>query len=407
MNTDGSILVVNCGSSSIKFALFADDGAAVRRRCSGSVTRIGLETGRFTVADAEDQPLVDDTRPVADHHDALELILDWVETRLPGNQLRAVGHRIVHGGADCDCPVMITSAVEARLATLTPLAPLHLPHNLAGVAAVRRHRPSLPQVACFDTAFHHGLPRVARLTGLPRQFQDEGIRRYGFHGLSYEYVIGEVRRRHGGAAANAHIVVAHLGNGASMAAFRDGRSVETTMGFSTLAGLPMGTRTGDLDPGVLLYLLIEKRMPAAVLQNLLYDESGMLGVSGLSRNMADLLARQDDDPGAADAVEFFCHHARRHLGGLIAVLGGVERLVFTGGIGANSPEIRARICTGLHFLGVEVDESANGRNNRIISTDHSSVVIEAFRTDEEFVIAQHTRDVLGAAGTEQKVEAHG
>jgi acetate kinase len=271
---------------------------------------------------------------------------------------------------------------------------LHLPHNLAGIAAVRQARPDLPQVACFDTAFHHGVPRLAQLTGLPRAFADEGIHRYGFHGLSYEHVMAELQRRHGPAVAKERIVIAHLGNGASMAAIGDGRSVETTMGFSTLGGLPMGTRSGDLDPGIVLYLLMEKGMTAQQMQRLLYEQSGLLGLSGLSRNMQELLSRAGAEPAAAEAVDFFCYQARKHLAALTATIGGLDRLVFTGGIGANAPAIRSKICDGLAYLGVEVDERRNAGGERAISADKTPVLVEAFPTDEELMIARHVRHVV-------------
>jgi acetate kinase len=277
---------------------------------------------------------------------------------------------------------------------------LHQPHNLAGIAAVRRARPGLPQIACFDTAFHHDLPRLARLAALPREFYDEGIRRYGFHGLSYEYVI-DALRRDGVDVDRERIIVAHLGNGASMSAVKGGRSVETTMGFSTLAGLPMGTRCGDLDPGIVLYLLTEKGMTVERVQHLLYEESGLLGLSGLSRNMQDLLARPAE-PAAIEAVEFFCYQARRHLAALTAVLGGIDRLVFTGGIGANAPAVRAKVCTGLEYLGIALEDELNASGARLISANASRVAIEAFPTDEELMIARHVQQVLTAQPAAQR-----
>lgn len=403
---DGTILVINSGSSSVKFALFDLTLDEPRRLWSGALERIGFDVGRFAAVDVQGSVLVDETPAIPNHVVALDLLLGWVEGRMSQKDLVAVGHRVVHGGEECDCSLLVTPPLEARLKRLIPLAPLHLPHNLAGIVAVRLRRPDLPQVASFDTAFHHGLPRVARLTGLPRRFEEDGIRRYGFHGLSYEYVIEEVRRQDGDAAADGRVIVAHLGNGASMAAIKDGHSVETTMGFSTLAGLPMGTRPGDLDPGVLLHLLIEKQISAEALQDMLYDASGLLGISGLSRNMADLLARQDG-PEAAEAIEFFCHHSRRHLAGLTAALGGLDRLVFTGGIGANSPEIRARICEGLGYLGLALDADRNAGQERIVSADGSPLLIEAFKTDEEVVIARHAWDLLGASSSVKKTHAHG
>ncbi len=399
MSAATAILVINSGSSSVKFALFAAE-EPLSRLWSGAIERIALANGRFHAVDAEGATVLDETRDIADHDTALRLLLDAVEEHSLGARLVAVGHRIVHGGPDCDCPVVVTAALEAKLRRLNPLAPLHQPHNLAGIAAVRRARPSLPQIACFDTAFHHNLPRLATLTALPREFYDEGVRRYGFHGLSYEYVV-DALRRDGVDVDHEQIIVAHLGNGASMCAVKGGWSVETTMGFSTLAGLPMGTRCGDLDPGIVLYLLAEKGMTVGRVQHLLYEESGLLGLSGLSRNMQDLLARRAE-PAAVEAVDFFCYQARRHLGALTAVLGGINRLVFTGGIGANAPEVRAKVCTGLEYLGIVLDAKRNANDARLISADASRVAIEAFPTDEELMIARHVQQVLAAQPAAQE-----
>ncbi len=391
MISDPAILVINCGSSSVKFALFADEESP-RRLWAGALERIGLADGRFRATDESGDTVVDETQNIPDHAGALRMLLDRLARHPSGVCPIAVGHRVVHGGADCDCSLPVDEALLTRLRRLIPLAPLHLPHNLAGIAAVRRARPDLPQVACFDTAFHHGLPRLAQLTGLPRAFADAGIHRYGFHGLSYEYVMTDLQHRHGPNVAKERIVVAHLGNGASMAAIRDGRSVDTTMGFSTLGGLPMGTRSGDLDPGIVLYLLMEKAMTAEQVQHLLYEQSGLLGVSGLSRDMRELLARSDS-VAATEAIGFFCYQARKHLAALTASLGGLDRLVFTGGIGANAPAIRAKICDRLAYLGVEIDERRNAGGERTISADKSPVPIEAFPTDEELMIARHVRHV--------------
>lgn len=394
MTAERAILVVNCGSSSVKFALFGEAPEGPRRLASGAVERIGLEGARVALRDANGERLVDECSDIPNHVAAIDLLLSRTETLAPEWPLAAVGHRVVHGGEDCDCPLLVTSALEARLRKLVPLAPLHLPHNLAGILAVRVRRPDLPQVACFDTAFHRALPRLARLTGLPRRLTDEGIRRFGFHGLSYEYVLEDLRRRAGAVAAAGRTIVAHLGNGASMAAIRDGQSIETTMGFSTLAGLPMGTRSGDVDPGALLYLLTERRLSPEDLQALLYEQSGLLGLSGISRNMEELLARAADEPAAAEAVEFFCYQARKHLAALTAALGGLDRLIFTGGIGANAPEIRARICDGLAYLGIAIDERCNAAGEARISGDDSPVVVEAVPTDEELMIARHVRRLI-------------
>lgn len=394
MTPDPAILVVNCGSSSVKFALFAAGGAAPRRLWSGALERLGLPDGRFSAAAEDGGILFDETRDIPNHVAALDMLLSRLEELLPRDRLWAVGHRVVHGGDACDCPLFVTPTLEARLRKLIPLAPLHLPHNLAGIMAVRVRRPDLPQIASFDTAFHHGLPRVARLTALPRRFEEQGIRRFGFHGLSYEYIVEHLRERAGEDAARGRIIIAHLGNGASMAAVGDGRSVETTMGFSTLAGLPMGTRSGDIDPGIVLYLQTEHGMTAPEVQDLLYQGSGLLGLSGLSRNMRELLECTDTEPAAAEAIDFFCYRARKHLAALTATLGGLDRLVFTGGIGANAPAIRARICDGLSYLGVEIDARRNAGGDRTISRDESAVVVEAVPTDEELMIARHVQRVL-------------
>jgi len=393
MSAATAILVINSGSSSVKFALFAAE-EPLSRLWSGAIERIGLANGRFHAVDAEGATVIDETRDIADHDAALRLLLDAVEEHSSDARLVAVGHRIVHGGPDCDCPVVVTAALEAKLRRLNPLAPLHQPHNLAGIAAVRKARPGLPQIACFDTAFHHSLPRLATLTALPREFYDEGVRRYGFHGLSYEYVV-DALRRDGVDVDREQIIIAHLGNGASMCAVKGGWSVETTMGFSTLAGLPMGTRCGDLDPGIVLYLCAEKGMTVERVQHLLYEESGLLGLSGLSRNMQDLLANPAE-PAAVEAVDFFCYQARLHLAALTATLGGLDRLVFTGGIGANAPAVRAKICTDLEYLGIALDAKRNADGARVISADAGRVAIEAFPTDEELMIAQHVQQLLTA-----------
>lgn len=394
MTAERAILVVNCGSSSVKFALFGEAPEGPRRLSSGAVERIGLDGARLAVRAADGTSMVNERHDIPNHVAALDLLLSRIDRLAPDRPVTAVGHRVVHGGEDCDCPLVVTPELEARLGKLVPLAPLHLPHNLAGIQAVRVRRPDLRQVACFDTAFHHRLPRFARLTGLPRRFTDEGIRRFGFHGLSYEYVLDDLRRRAGDETATGRIIIAHLGNGASMTAIRDGQSVETTMGFSTLAGLPMGTRSGDVDPGALLYLLTERRLSSEDLQALLYEQSGLLGLSGISRNMEELLARAAAAPAAAEAVEFFCYQARKHLAALTAALGGLDRLIFTGGIGANAPEIREGVCGGLGYLGIAIDERRNATGEERISADDSPVVVEAVPTDEELMIARHVRRLL-------------
>lgn len=386
-----AILVINSGSSSVKFAIFSIDDPPARL-WSGSIDRIGLANGRFHAVDAAGTMAFDEAAEIADHDMALRLLLEAVDQHTAGRGLAAVGHRVVHGGAECVCATFVTETLEARLRELAPLAPLHQPHNLAGIAAVRSARPALPQVACFDTAFHHGMPHLAMLTGLPREFRDQGIRRYGFHGLSYEYVVDRLRSEDVDVDAE-RIIVAHLGNGASMCALKGGRSIETTMGFSTLGGLPMGTRCGDLDPGIILYLLAQADLSVDRIQHLLYEESGLLGLSGFSRNMQDLLARPADEP-AAEAVAYFCYQARSHLAALTAVLSGLDRLIFTGGIGVNAPMVRANICADLAYLEIALDSERNAQGTRVISSGAGRVVVEAFPTDEEQMIARHVRRLL-------------
>lgn len=392
MNSSSTILVLNAGSSSVKFAMFGDDEPPLRS-LSGAVDGIGHDRGRFRAVDANGDVCSDEEAHVSNQESAIEVILSAIERHPAGRSIHAVGHRVAHGGPDCDCPRLVTPKLEAELQKLIPLAPLHLPHNLAGLAAVRSHRPKLPQVACFDTAFHASLPKLAQSTGLPRDMVSHELRRYGYHGLSYEFVVDELRREYGTRADSERLIVAHLGNGASMAAIRGGRSIETTMGFSTLSGLPMGTRSGDIDPGLILHLILEKGLSADALQQTLYERSGLLGLSGMSSDMRLLL--EEKDPRAAEAIDYFCTHARAFIGSLTTTLGGLDRIVFTGGIGANAPTIRAKVCAGLEYLGVELDDAHNPSGARLISSDRSHVNIEAFETDEEIVIARHVRQVLG------------
>ncbi|MBU0590418.1 MAG: acetate/propionate family kinase [Gammaproteobacteria bacterium] len=396
-STQQTILVINSGSSSVKFALFSSEASreiSRPRLWSGAIERIGLNNGHFHVVDAEGAMAIDKAVVVDDHNAALRLLLTSVEQHSSVTSLAAVGHRVVHGGPDCDCPAVLSTGLEKRLHQLIPLAPLHQPGSLAGIEAIRNIQPDLLQVACFDTSFHHALPKLAKLTGLPHKYFAEGVRRYGFHGLSYEYVVYALKRN-GVDVERERIVVAHLGNGASMCALMNGKSVDTTMGFSTLAGLPMGTRCGDLDPGVLLYLMAEKGLTLSHIEHLLYEESGLLGMSGLSRNMEDLLARPALQ-SAVEAVDYYVYQARRQLAGLTATLGGLDRLIFTGGIGANSSVIRSRICAGLEYLGITVDSKRNEAGEPRISTDNSQVAVEAFETDEEFMIAKHVHQLMTA-----------
>lgn len=388
MPTDATVLVLNCGSSSVKAAWFRAD-STLKRIGSGIVENIGTAQTRFQAKHSDEDVVRDELLKGVDHETAIDLLLTHVEIWESMGPIAAVGHRIVHGGTDFDRPCLVNDKLLTRLETLTALAPMHLPQNLAGITDVNCRWPGVPQVACFDTAFHRTLPAVARITGLPRELLNQGIHRYGFHGLSYESILDSIAEHEGQAAAAGRIVVAHLGSGASMGAIRGGKSVETTMGFSTLGGLLMGTRCGDMDPEVLLYLLHENIVDVADAQRLLYERSGLLGVSGIDSNMRVLL-RQRQKPEVRKAIDLFCYSARKHLAALTAVLGGLDRLVFTGGIGENAPDIRQWICSDLSYLGIDLDAARNQRQERTISFPDSPVVVNVIPSNEELIIARDT-----------------
>ena len=391
------ILVINAGSSSIKFATFSNDGQPEPKLLlKGQMEGLGSDPS-FRVKDATGRKIDErDEWPRGsslDHVGALRTILDWLDERAGEVKIGAVGHRVVHGGLVYDRAVRIDETVLTDLEQFAPLAPLHQPHNLAAIRAVSETAPELPQVACFDTAFHRTQPRVAQLFALPRVLLDSGVRRYGFHGLSYEYIA----RRLPDHAPAGKVVVAHLGSGASLCALCDGRSVESTMGFTAVDGLPMGTRTGALDPGVVLYLLRERGYDAAAIEKLLYKESGLLGVSGVSNDMRDLL--ESDDPHAAEAVELFVYHVGKHIAALASALEGLDALVFTAGIGENAAVVRERICKRAEWLGVRLDPEANRRGGPRISAESSPVSVWVIPTDEELMIALHVRDLLREDGS--------
>lgn len=383
-----AVLVINAGSSSIKFAVFDAEAAAWGARWRGQIEALGLDPV-FSVSERGEEIAKGRALPDrgAGHDKALAFLLDWVFERTGRQGLLAVGHRIVHGGADFCGPVRVDERVIAALERLIPLAPLHQPHNVAGLKAIAAAAPDLPQVACFDTAFHRTMPAVASALALPRHLSEAGLRRYGFHGLSYEH-IASILPEHLSRDEQERVIVAHLGNGASLCAMRKGESIETTMGFTALEGLMMGTRGGSLDPGVLLHLMREHGYDADALQDLLYRRSGLIGVSGLSSDMRALLA--SDEPGARLAIDLFVYRALREIGALTACLGGLDSLVFTAGIGERSPTIRARICAGLAWLGLSIDEAANAASARRISAKASVVAVFVLPTDEESVIARHT-----------------
>jgi acetate kinase len=390
--TDSLILTINSGSSSLKFALF---DTAQEEQCllSGLIERIGVGHGSLRVRDQAGATLAEKEVGVPDHEAALEVLLSWLREQRGEQIAHAAGHRVVHGGADHTHPERVTPELLAELKDLIPLAPDHLPQEIAAIEAVARHHPGVAQVACFDTAFHRTMPRIAQLYGLPQDLMAAGVIRYGFHGLSYEYLMEELRQTNR-AEAEGRVVIAHLGNGASMAALRGGRSVDVTMGFTPTSGLVMSTRCGDLDPSVVLYLIEQRGLAPAAVRDLLNRQAGLLGVSGETSDMQDLLRREGSDARAAEAVALFCYRARQHLGALAAVLGGLDALVFSGGIGENAPPIRARICEGLAHLGIAVDVARNEANAPVISGDGSPVTVRVMNTNEERMIARHTGRAL-------------
>jgi acetate kinase len=390
-----AILTLNAGSSSIKFALDECPAGARRLVSRGAIEGIGAAP-TFTAL-APDGTVLEDqhwaTGTHLDHEDLLEPLLTWVTSHLGEENLVAVGHRIVHGGSDFHSPTRIDDTVLAALEKLVPLAPLHQPHNIAAVKAIGSLRPGLPQVACFDTTFHHDMPAVATRLALPRKYAEEGVRRYGFHGLSYEYLIARLRELSPG-LADGRVIAAHLGNGASLCAMRNGRSIDTTMGFTPLDGLVMGTRCGSIDPGALLYLQQADGLRADDVERVLYHESGLLGVSGISHDMRILQA--SEDPHAREAIELFVYRLVKHVGALASVLGGLDALVFSAGIGEHSAGVRAAVCERLAWLGIECDTTANARHDSLISTSRSPVRVFVIATDEEAMIAEHTARAMSA-----------
>jgi len=390
-----SILVVNAGSSSIKFELFAVDGAAkLTRKLKGQMDGIGTRP-RLRASGAGRTSLIDreyDTATISDVPAAMQSVGAWLreEHRTPPS---AFGHRVVHGGPEYDSPVLITEQVLARLERYVPLAPLHQPHNLAPIRSIRAVFPKLPQVACFDTAFHRGHAAVADHFAIPQHLHAEGVRRYGFHGLSYEYIASRLPDV-APEAATGRVIVAHLGSGASMCALSGGRSIESTMGFTALDGLPMGTRPGQIDPGVILYLMEQKKMSGAAVQDFLYRECGLKGLSGISNDVREL--QSSADPRAAFALDYFCYRIALHAGMLAAALGGLDAFVFTAGIGENSAAIRARIAAKLAWLGAVLDAQANTSHAPRISAPDSRVALYVIPTNEELMIARHTLAALWA-----------
>jgi acetate kinase len=386
------IFVINAGSSSVKFSVYqtASD-RSVEAGAHGQVDGIGTSP-RLKVTDVQGHDLADQMVAGKDYAGAIAEIHDWFRTYVGSEAaLGGIGHRVVHGGSTYFRPVVIDEQVIAGLEELVPLAPLHQPHHIAAIRAFDGIAPRVPQVACFDTAFHHNQPPLARKFALPRELSERGIRRYGFHGLSYEYIVAKLPDVAPG-CAKGKIIVAHLGNGASMCAIHEGRSIATTMGLTPVDGLPMGTRTGSLDPGVILFLLQQESMSPNSIEKLIYEHSGLLGVSGLSNDMRTLLA--SGAPSAKEAIDLFVYRIGRELGSLVAALGGLDALVFTGGIGENAAEIRARVCTDAKWVGITLDEEANSRSGSLISAPTSAVSVWVVPTDENLMVARHTRELL-------------
>ena len=396
-STDAQILTINGGSSSIKFALFNANGS-FQRILEGGIERIGQPGAVLKVKGPND---VDNfTRPVTapDGTEAVAILLDWILARTDRDAWTAVGHRIVHGGPVYSEPQRITEEILIALRLAGPFSPDHLPEEILLIEELHRRFPDLPQVACFDTAFHHELPRVAKLLPIPRRYERQGVRRYGFHGLSYQYLMEELSRLAGSEASDGRIVLAHLGSGVSLAAVHKGKAVDTSMAFTPNSGVPMGTRSGDLDPGLFWFLARTEGLDAKQFNEMVNSHSGLLGVSETSSDMRELLDSESRDVRAAEAVALFCYQVKKCIGAFAAALGGIDTLIFAGGIGENAPVARARICEGLGFFGVELDSDRNAANDGIISADASPVMVRVIRTDEELIIARSVSEFLGLGG---------
>ena len=390
------VLTVNGGSSSIKFALF-DAGTALRRTLAGSIERIGLPDATFVVKSLNKGDSFTRSVTAANHTAAVGILMDWIEERIRRGELTAVGHRVVHGGPKYSEPQRITTEMVEELHQLQPFDPEHLPEEILLTEAFHRRFPDLVQVACFDTAFHHDLPRVAQQLPIPRRFEALGVRRYGFHGLSYAFLVEELARLAGTQAAQGRIILAHLGSGASLAAVYQGKSVDTSMGLTPTGGVPMSTRSGDLDPGLVWYLARTEKITPKKFNEMVNFQSGLLGISETSSDMQDLLEREPSDVRAAEAVALFCYQVKKWIGAYAAALGGLDTLVFAGGIGENAPAVRARVCDGLEFLGIELEEKRNLANAAVISADSSRVAVRVIQTDEEWMIAKTVCSFLGLA----------
>ena len=390
------ILTINGGSSSIKFALF-ESTESLKRILAGGIERIGLPDAMWHAKGVSQDDNFSRSVTAPDHSIAVGILMDWIDER--SDALAAVGHRVVHGGPKYSEPQRITAPMVEELHNLNPFDPEHLPEEILLTEAFHHRFPNLPQVACFDTAFHHDLPQVARLLPIPRRYEAKGVRRYGFHGLSYAFLMGELARLGGDEAARGRVILAHLGNGASLAAVRNGKSVDTSMSFTPAAGVPMSTRSGDLDPGLLWYLARAEKMSAKQFNEMVNFHSGLLGMSETSSDMHDLLASEAQDVRATEAVALFCYQVKKCIGGYAAALGGLDTLVFAGGIGENAATVRARVCDGLGFLGIDLDQERNAKHEPWISSGTGRVKVRVIRTDEELMIARSVCRVLRLGST--------
>jgi len=395
-----SILTINGGSSSIKFALY-QAGDPLKRGLYGNVDRIGLSGANLTCNDPAGNQQYSHGIAASDHRSAANGLIDWLEEQDGFDSVKAVGHRVVHGMKHT-APELITRGLLEELHRLRPYDPDHLPREIELIEAFGQRHPKLPQVACFDTAFHQTMPRVAKLLPIPRRFDAKGVQRYGFHGLSYAFLMEELARLGDPAATQGRVILAHLGNGASLAAVRNGQSIDTSMGFTPTAGLVMSTRSGDLDPGLAPYLARTEQITAKQFYEMVNHESGLLGVSETSADMRDLLARESNDVRAAEAVALFCYQAKKWIGSFSAALGGLDTLVFAGGIGENAPIVRARICEGLGFLGIELNEARNAESAGVISVDAGRATVRVIRTDEELMIARSVCRILETGAVAKK-----
>ena len=388
-----SVLAVNAGSSSIRFALY-DATEPLLRHLRGKIDRIGLSGTTLTVDDSAGAGTQSRAIDARDHSGAASALIDWLEMARLLPAVKAVGHRVVHGGPRYSAPERVDDELVQALRGISAYSPEHLPGEIDLIERFSRRFPSVPQVACFDTAFHRDMPRIAQLLPIPRRFNEKGIRRFGFHGLSYAFLMQELERVAGTDASRGRVILAHLGNGSSLAAVRHGKSVDTTMAFTPAAGVPMSTRSGDLDPGLAWYLAQSESMSAEKFHRMVNHESGLLGISETSSDMRDLLSREADDVRAAEAVALYCYQVMKSIGAFAAALGGLETLVFSGGIGENTPVIRRRICERLGYLGVALDENRNTANKDVMSAAAGTVTVRMIRTDEEAMIARAAQRIL-------------